>query len=141
MNIFNREQAIEVAEAIMQIDNANVNVSKLIKQGVSGFYANEEGAESFLVTIWETVESQGKVASVRTRFNRLSKAIHKEIGQNEGQALKVENSKLVLAGNKKKDKAEDSEFLALAKALDSEVSDELKARMIKAMNEVVAAAQ
>ena len=109
-------------KSIQLLTKKQGNLSATIRAAYECWLATDNDCN--LVALWEAADSAGVLPTVRTLYNRVSKAVQKDMEIDLG-ALKVENGQLVHAAKRQR---KVSDIVQLAKMIDKEGTEKLKAQ-------------
>lgn len=115
-----------IAQALAIGDNATMLLANLIEDVRDG----DKSAAERIVSIWNDMESIGKLASMRTLLSRVSKKIL-------GFGLTVKDGQLIEAATReKKSKGEGDAFLSMCATFATSASDDEKAMVMRLMETI-----
>ena len=105
------------------------NIAACIREALEG------NDHALIVNAWIDLDSDDEkkaLASLRSNLNREAKKLY-----DHGLKVDIAERKLVAVKPRNRKSKEDSEFLKLAKEVDKAVSPEMKANLIKLINEAL----
>lgn len=98
----NPEQISENVEALISIGKAKKNIEAMIEHDYRLYMDGNADAGAAIVEFWNTADSNGVVATVRTQLRNASRSVHESLGVNVGIGATVKDGVIVLATTRQK---------------------------------------